>query len=85
MTQLAEQPLLIPEVCGSNPVISKMYIEHLFTVSIEKTKKEAGNGPLKNRYRTFGHPGIKILEKNPVLSYKSVLPLLLFNSNDIRP
>ena len=28
-----------PEVCGSNPVIGKIYIEHLFTVNcIEKIK-----------------------------------------------
>ena len=39
------------EVCGSNPDISKIYTEHLFTVNcIEKTtikKKEAKNGPFK--------------------------------------
>ena len=48
MAQLVEQSLAIPEVRGSNPVIGKIYIEHLFPVNcIEKTKikkKEAGNG-----------------------------------------
>ena len=38
------------EIRSSNPVIGKIYIEHLFTVNcIEKTKikkKEAGNGPI---------------------------------------
>ena len=48
MAQLVERSLPIPEVRGSNPDIGKIYIEHLFTVSIEKMKikeKEAGNGP----------------------------------------
>ena len=52
VAQLVEQSLPIPEVQGSNPVIGKIYIEHLLTVNcIEKTeikKKEAGNGSLKN-------------------------------------
>ena len=52
VAQLVEQSLAIPEVRGSNPVIGKIYIEHLFTVNcIEKTKikkKEAGNGPFLN-------------------------------------
>ena len=52
VAQLAERPLPILEVRGSNPVIGKnVYIEHLFTVNcIEKTKimeKEAGNDPFK--------------------------------------
>ena len=40
MAQLVEQLLPIPEARGSNPVIGKIYIEHLFaTVNcIEKTK-----------------------------------------------
>ena len=42
----------IRTVCGSNPVISKIYIEHLFTVNcIEKTKimrKRPGMAHLKN-------------------------------------
>ena len=50
VAQVVEQPLPIPEVRGSNPLIGKnLNIEHLFTVNcIEKTKikeKEAGNGP----------------------------------------
>ena len=39
------------EVCGSNPVIGKIYIEHFTVNCIEKTKikkKETGNGPFFN-------------------------------------
>ena len=47
VAQLVEQSLLIPEVHGSNPVIHKIYIEHLFTVNcIENRETEACNGPL---------------------------------------
>ena len=50
VTQLVERLLLTPEVCGLNPVIGKIYIEHCLPKvnSIEKTKikkKEAGIGP----------------------------------------
>ena len=39
LAQLVEQSLPIPEACGLNPVIDKIYIEHMFTInSIEKTK-----------------------------------------------
>ena len=39
VAQLVEQLLPIPEVCGSNPVINKIFIEHMFAVNcIEKTK-----------------------------------------------
>ena len=39
VAQLVEQSLSIPEVRGSNPVIGKIYIEHLFTINcFEKTK-----------------------------------------------
>ena len=39
LAQLVEQLLPIPEVSSSNPVIGKIYIEHLFSVKcIEKTK-----------------------------------------------
>ena len=39
VAQLVEPLLPIQEVCGLNPVIGKIYIEHLFTVNcIEKTK-----------------------------------------------
>ena len=31
VAQLVERSLPIPEVCNSNPVIGKIYIEHLFT------------------------------------------------------
>ena len=49
--QLVERLLPIPEVCSSNPVIGKIYIERLFTFNcIEKTKireKEARYDPFK--------------------------------------
>ena len=39
VAQLVERLLKIPEVRGSNPVIGKIYIEHLFAVNcIENTK-----------------------------------------------
>ena len=39
VAQLVDRSLAIPEVRGSNPVIGKIYIEHLFTVNcIAKTK-----------------------------------------------
>ena len=39
MAHLVERSLVIPEVRSLNPVIGKIYIEHLFTVNyIEKTK-----------------------------------------------
>ena len=43
MAQLVEQPLLIPEVCVSTPVVGKIYIDHLYVYlfiinCIEKTK-----------------------------------------------
>ena len=39
VAQLVERSLAIPEDQGWNPVIGKIYIEHLFTVNcIEKTK-----------------------------------------------
>ena len=57
VAQVVEQPLPIPEVRGSNPLIGKnLYIEQLFNVKcIEKTKikeKEAGNGPLEKTFLT---------------------------------
>ena len=40
VTQLVERSLRTPEAHGSNPVISKTHVEHLFTVKyIEATKK----------------------------------------------
>ena len=39
MAQFVERLLPNPDVSGSNPVIGKIYIEHLFTINcIEKTK-----------------------------------------------
>ena len=41
VAQMEERSLLIPEGRGSNPVIGKIYNEHLFTVNcIEKTKRK---------------------------------------------
>ena len=41
MAHLVERLLRIPEVCGSNPVIGKIYIEYLFTVNcIAKLQKK---------------------------------------------
>ena len=39
MAQLVEQPLLIPEVRGSDPVIGKIYIDQLFTINCIEKKK----------------------------------------------
>ena len=54
VAHLVEQSLAILEVCSSNPVIAKIYIEQLFSINcIEKTqikKKEAGNGPFKKEF-----------------------------------
>ena len=53
VTQLVEQLLLIPEVHSLNPVIGKIYIEHLFIVNcIEKTKikKRPGMAHLKKKW-----------------------------------
>ena len=51
MAQLVERSLLIPKVRGSNLVIGKIYVGHLFTVNcIEKTKikkKRPGMAHLK--------------------------------------
>ena len=51
VAQLAERPITIAEVSGSNPVIDKMHIEHLFGVNcVEKAKmnkKRQGMAPLK--------------------------------------
>ena len=57
VAQLAERPLPILEVGGSNLVIgNNLYIEHLFTVNcIEKTKikeKEAWNDLFKKILKT---------------------------------
>ena len=50
VAHLVERSLPKPNVCGSNPVISKIYLEQVFAVNcIEKTKtekkKDPGNGP----------------------------------------
>ena len=50
VAQLVEQLLLSPEVCGSNPVIGKLYNTYTYTVNcIEKTKikKKGREWPIK--------------------------------------
>ena len=56
VAQLVERLLPKPEVCGSIPVIGKMYIDHLLTcllstaLKYENQQKEARSGPLlKNK------------------------------------
>ena len=67
VAQLIERLPPIPEVRGSNPVISKkiIYIEHLFTVNCVlkrwKKEKEAGNGPFLKNDGIYGHNGLKNL------------------------
>ena len=46
MAQLAEQSFLTPEIRSLNPVIGKIYAEHLFTAKcIERRQKEKVIGP----------------------------------------
>ena len=57
VAQLVEGSLPIPEVHSLNPVIGKIYTEHLL-LTVEETKikkKETGNGPFKklNEERSF--------------------------------
>ena len=64
VAQLVERPLPIPEVCCSNPVIGKNYIEHFSILNCFENKKikkkEARNDPfLKSAcHRTY--PEIKL-------------------------
>ena len=56
MAQLVEQLLLTSEVCGSNPVIGKVQIEHLLSTVLKRRKiqkKEAGYGPFKKDILKF--------------------------------
>ena len=55
VTLLVERSLPIPEDPGSNPVISKLFIEHSFTVdSIEKTKIKKRGLEWPNNLETIG-------------------------------
>ena len=61
MAQMVERSLAIPEVRCSNPVICKIYIEHLLTINcIEMTKKTE----IKKK-----RPGIAHLKKRKQLGY----------------
>ena len=57
VAHLVEQSLAILEVCSSNPVIAKIYIEQLFSINcIEKTqikKKRPGMAHLKKSLGLF--------------------------------
>ena len=53
VAQLVEQSLLTPEVCSSNPVVGKKYIDCI--ENTKKNKRRAGIGPFKKVlvYNTF--------------------------------
>ena len=54
MALLAEWLLLLPEVCGSNPVIGKFYNEHIYrklSVKKMKMKKRGREWPIEERER----------------------------------
>ena len=54
LAELAERSLLTPEVRGSNTVIGKISIEHLFTVKhIEKTKIKKQRPGMGNFNKTW--------------------------------
>ena len=55
VAQLVEQSLLTPEICGSNPNISKVLSTNCKLNRKDKNKeKEAGNGPsLEEKYFTW--------------------------------
>ena len=58
VVQLVERSLTIREVCSANPLIGKIYIQHLFTVnSIEdecKEKRGRERPILKNVFKFVG-------------------------------
>ena len=59
VAQLVERSPPIPEVCSSNPLIGKIYIEHFTVNCIEKTKnkeKEAGNGQFLKKVISYSSP-----------------------------
>ena len=56
VAQLVERLLLTPEVCGSNPVIGKIYIERLLStiLKLEETKRnENKKRPGMALFKTF--------------------------------
>ena len=58
VAQLVEWSLPTPKVCGSNPVIGKIYIEHLLSTRLkrQKRKKEAGIAQMKKKNNNLGYP-----------------------------
>ena len=71
VAQLVERSLPLQEVCSSNPVIGKKYIEHLITVNcVEKTKMK------KKR------PGLALFKK--ILWYKTNILFFIFRSTKER-
>ena len=78
VAKLKEWSLPTPEVYGSNPVISNIYIEHLFTVNcIEKTKikkKRPGMALLKKDDQVQPNPSnlVKLGTKPQLTSNKAI-------------
>ena len=68
VAQLVEHSLLTTDVCGSNPVIGKIYIEHYCELYLkDKNKeKEAGNGPFKNQVICWKFQFTKLLITTPL-------------------
>ena len=62
MAQLVKRSLLKLEVCGSNTVIGKICIEHLFTVdNFEKTKMKKMELPIDTfEFGSFGSAGSRL-------------------------
>ena len=53
MAQLVEWSLLTPEVCGSNQVIGKIYIELLLSTVLKRRKKKRKKEAEKNAIYFF--------------------------------
>ena len=58
--KLVEGLLPMSEVCGSNPVISKIYIEQLLTV-LKRRKRQMSPGKV---YLIFCRPKMKIMQND---------------------
>ena len=73
VAQLVERSLLIPEVCGSNPVIGKnlyTYSEHLFTVNCElkDENKEKEAHFFKKKILLILFCLVKLMSASPLIS-----------------
>ena len=69
MAQLVEQSLPIPKVRGLNPVIDKIYIEHLLSTVLKRRKKE-----IDQDWSIFKN---KLYIKNNKYNFKSIFPVIL--------